>query len=330
MDGNTDLLDEWAGVTALRLIAWLDARVEESRRPWIAALAAETHEMERGWERLRWALSGLTLAWTFRKPPALQTRALGFWKATFDRNLLRRHRSDVAAIALAALLVVLLGYVVIPGVVLFGPFAASLLLLARARTLRGWRRATAGLVAMSGLCGATYQIWVPFAAESAGSRVLFAGAPAKRAGFTVPLKDAGSLTHRARRAWASRDTSGARVYATLLLEQLPRMAGSDDFGQAIHDGNILLGRVAYAGGDYAEAKRRLYAAGASPGSGALRAFGPSMALARDLLKVGQRDAVLVYLRQSRAIWKYDRGALARWEAQVQLGQMPQFGTNASY
>ena len=101
-------------------------------------------------------------------------------------------------------------------------------------------------------------------------------------------------------------------------------------GDAIHQGNIVLGRLALRGGDVEEARRYLLLAGKTPGSTSLAAQGPNMALARDLLERGESAAVLQYLEECGAFWSGNRGKLAEWTALVRAGLKPDFGVNVVY
>jgi hypothetical protein len=101
-------------------------------------------------------------------------------------------------------------------------------------------------------------------------------------------------------------------------------------GDAVHQGNIVLGRLALGGGDLAEAKRYLLAAGKTPGSTSLAAQGPNMALARDLLERGESAAVLQYLEECGSFWSGNRGKLAEWMALIRAGLKPDFGANVTY
>lgn len=100
-----------------------------------------------------------------------------------------------------------------------------------------------------------------------------------------------------------------------------------NYGNAIHDANILLGRVALRRGDIKKAKMHLIRAGKTPGSPQLDTFGPSMALARELLERGEQGIVLEYLDLCRAFWEMDRGRLAKWKAEIQHGRVPDFEAN---
>ncbi len=115
--------------------------------------------------------------------------------------------------------------------------------------------------------------------------------------------------------------------ANELMAGIPKYA--DDNADEIQDANTVLGRVAVSQGRIADAKRYLVAAGKHGGSPVLSSFGPSMSLARDLLKKGQRDAVLQYLAECRSFWKGD-GAIDGWISDVKAGRMPDFGANVDY
>lgn len=119
----------------------------------------------------------------------------------------------------------------------------------------------------------------------------------------------------------------AATLATELLEQAPRYRGDWNFGNAIHHGNTVLGRVALARGDVPEARRRLLASAATEGSPQLNSFGPSMALAYELLQRGEAAIVLQYLERCRSFWEMGEDNLGRWEASVVANQTPKFGYN---
>lgn len=103
-----------------------------------------------------------------------------------------------------------------------------------------------------------------------------------------------------------------------------------NYGNAIHKGNLVLGRVALRNNDPDEAKRRLKLAGQTPGSPQLDSFGPNMILAKELLQVGETDAVLEYFKLCEKFWDLDNGSLQRWAAQVLQGEIPDFGPNLVY
>ena len=101
-------------------------------------------------------------------------------------------------------------------------------------------------------------------------------------------------------------------------------------GDAIHQGNIILGRLALRESKVEAAKRFLLAAGRTPGSSSLDGPGPNMALARDLLDRGETATVLAYLESCGQFWSGNRGKLAEWIALVRAGLKPDFGLNLGY
>jgi tetratricopeptide (TPR) repeat protein len=119
----------------------------------------------------------------------------------------------------------------------------------------------------------------------------------------------------------------ARASAERCLAQIATVQFKD---AAIHECNLILGRVALRRGDPKRAGEYLLAAAQVEGKGSLSSFGPNMMLARELLEKGQRDTVLEYFRLCGKFWSYDRGQLARWTAQVKAGEIPQFGANLVY
>jgi hypothetical protein len=60
-------LGRLADVLARQLLSWLHRRVEPGSREWLDALTAESECADDGWQRLRWALGGVPLAWTINK-----------------------------------------------------------------------------------------------------------------------------------------------------------------------------------------------------------------------------------------------------------------------
>ena len=114
-------------------------------------------------------------------------------------------------------------------------------------------------------------------------------------------------------------TQDARRYAEELLALAPKHRGNWNYGNAVFEGNLGLGRLALEGGDIPEAKRRLLAAGKTPGSPKLSSFGPDMSLAEELLRRGERAAVEEFLRECRLFWKDGGPELDRLEKRVRRG-----------
>jgi tetratricopeptide (TPR) repeat protein len=122
----------------------------------------------------------------------------------------------------------------------------------------------------------------------------------------------------------------AQNYAQELLKTAPRLAGNWNYGNAIQDGNLVLGRIAVKAGQIEEAKKYLLEAGKSPGSPQMNSFGPNMSLAKDLLEKGERDTVLQYFDECRKFWESDYGKLDEWSKEVKAGRIPHFGANLVY
>jgi hypothetical protein len=122
----------------------------------------------------------------------------------------------------------------------------------------------------------------------------------------------------------------AKNYATELLALASKFQGNWNYGNAIQDGNLVLGRIAVHDGKIEDAKNYLLEAGKSPGSPQMDSFGPNMSLAKDLLEKGERDTVLQYFELCRKFWKDDYGKLDEWSGEVKAGKIPHFGANLVY
>lgn len=120
-------LDGWAAVVAMRLVGWLDGSVDESRRGWVAALAAETDDIDSGWGKLRWAINGLPLAWSFRRPPG--PRVAGVWSTPVNPRLLivalNRNKTALVSYTTTACLVGIVAVLVIFVMPVFQSWMAS-------------------------------------------------------------------------------------------------------------------------------------------------------------------------------------------------------------
>jgi len=123
----------------------------------------------------------------------------------------------------------------------------------------------------------------------------------------------------------------AEAYARELLALAPQFTSSSTYGNALHSGNLILGRVALQRDhNLALAKSSLMAAAAVPSTPTLQKYGPNMALARDLLAAGERDTVLQFIAMFRSIWTEGQKKLDDWTALIQAGAIPDFGANLLY
>jgi len=137
------------------------------------------------------------------------------------------------------------------------------------------------------------------------------------------------LARMAKTALAAGDRAKAERYANEALEA-SQHGVFPWTGDAIHQGNIVLGRLRLERNDIDGAKRFLLLAGKTPGSAALASTGPNMALARDLLLKGESAAVLQYLEECGEFWGGNRGKLAEWAVLIRAGLKPDFGPNVDY
>jgi hypothetical protein len=101
-------------------------------------------------------------------------------------------------------------------------------------------------------------------------------------------------------------------------------------GDAIFQGNIVLGRLALRRGDVEAAKRYLLLASKTPGSSTLSTLGPNMGFAKELLDKGESATVLQCLEDCGSFWAGGSGKLAEWTALIRAGLKPDFGANLTY
>jgi hypothetical protein len=153
----------------------------------------------------------------------------------------------------------------------------------------------------------------------AGKRLLTAESDAER---FAPVTEAAHL------AFLMGETNKAAEYARESLALAPQFTNSWNYGNAIHDGHMVLGKVALGLGDIEEATEQLIQAGGSTGSPQLNSFGPDMGLARLLLQRGQRDAVVKYMRKCQRFWR--QGYLQQWIDELEAGKKPDLSSHCFY
>jgi len=129
-----------------------------------------------------------------------------------------------------------------------------------------------------------------------------------------------TMTDLAQMAFEAEEFEKAKAYAERVLHS--------DKGNAVHSGNIVLGRLALKDGRIDEAGQFLIAAGKTSGSPNLGSFGPNMLLAKELLRVGEKDVVLEYFELCSKFWEND--SLEKWTTVVKSGGIPDFGGNLYY
>jgi predicted S18 family serine protease len=122
----------------------------------------------------------------------------------------------------------------------------------------------------------------------------------------------------------------AKSYADELESLMEKYKGDWNYGNAVQDVNIVLGRLALAEGKVEEAKADLLKAGKSPGSPQMNSFGPNMSLAKELLEKGEKNVVLEYFELCRKFWSFHNDKLDEWSRDVKIGKTPRFGANLEY
>ncbi len=164
--------------------------------------------------------------------------------------------------------------------------------------------------------------------------------------FANSLEDRRAFAKRALRAWEICTAAGdncqptelaisafeagdfvkAKQYATQLLD-ISKVQYQEVAADNLHVANTVLGRLALRNGNIAEAKSRLLASVRDEGSPVLSSYGPSMALAAELLDHGERDVVIVYLDKCARFWAFGHGQIGQWKLEIQAGKKPDFGDN---
>jgi len=139
-----------------------------------------------------------------------------------------------------------------------------------------------------------------------------------------------ALDAAAKESFVAGKIEDSRNYAQELITLLPKYKTDGNYGNAVQDANLVLGRIAVRAGNLAAGKMYLIAAGKSPGSPTLESFGPNLTLAKDLLDKGDRETVLEYFMLCRRFWKMDYGKLDQWKQEVMNGHSPDFGANLLY
>ncbi|CAH1002056.1 hypothetical protein LEM8419_02971 [Neolewinella maritima] len=132
------------------------------------------------------------------------------------------------------------------------------------------------------------------------------------------------------RAYRQHDCETVRRLALDYLQLAEQHRNCGNYGNAIHQANIVLGLVALENDHVDRAEAYLTAAAATPGSAQLTSFGPNMLLAKKLLLAGRRRTVLTYLDRCGAFWKLSFGRLWRWKLEIRTGRIPNFGHNLTH
>ena len=141
-----------------------------------------------------------------------------------------------------------------------------------------------------------------------------------------------ALNSAAKEAFNVGKVEDARKYAEEQSGLKEKYKKDWNYGNAVHDVNVVLGRIALQEGDTSKAGEYLLKAGDTPGSPQLDSFGPNMTLARDLLQKGEKEPVLLYFKKCSRFWKGESNVkkLTEWTKTAEAGQIPDFSGNLFY
>jgi tetratricopeptide (TPR) repeat protein len=136
------------------------------------------------------------------------------------------------------------------------------------------------------------------------------------------------LVRLAKAAFSAGEFEKARTYAVESLEKSAELNASE--ADAIHNGNLILGRLALREGMIEKAKEHLLQSLKTSGAPVQRSFGPNMALAKELLDKGERATVIEYLKLCSNFWQTPNHQAEQWIHAIEQGAMPDFGKNLTY
>lgn len=131
-------------------------------------------------------------------------------------------------------------------------------------------------------------------------------------------------------AFEAGDLDKSAKYATELINKSVQYKDDWNYGNAIHYGNLIHGRIALKSGKIKMAKRYLIEAGKTSGSPQLNSFGPNMTLAKELLEKNEKEVVLEYFQLCGKFWEMGTNELKNWTADVKKDKMPDFDANLDY
>ena len=163
--------------------------------------------------------------------------------------------------------------------------------------------------------------------EAASQQIAVSRAPAQLEKLASAQCDDDAFVHLPRAAAAAfhlGQLADAKLFAQRALALAPNYPDNWNYGNAIHLGHTVLGLLALNEGDQTKAITELRESGTTPGSPQLKSFGPTMQLAKALLRNGQTDAVLEYLNECRVFWEMGGTWLDLWERKIREGQVPNF------
>ncbi len=131
------------------------------------------------------------------------------------------------------------------------------------------------------------------------------------------------LDDAAELAYKIEDYEKAKTYSLESLSLSSNHLDDWNYGNSIHNSNMVLGRLSLKDGDTKKAKEYLLESAKSKGSPQLDTFGPSLKLANELLIAGERQAVLSYLNSISTFWEMDDGCVKRWIKKIEHNETPE-------
>jgi hypothetical protein len=163
--------------------------------------------------------------------------------------------------------------------------------------------------------------------EAAMRKIVVDRAPAELAQLATALDESDEFTHlpsAAAAAFHLEQFAEAKQLAVRALVLAPPYRKNWNYGNAIHIGHTVLGLLALNAQDYSSAIGELHESGQTPGSPQLNSFGPTMQLAKALLRAGHVEPVLAYLSQCSVFWESGATWLELWERKIREGHVPNF------
>lgn len=139
-----------------------------------------------------------------------------------------------------------------------------------------------------------------------------------------------ALNEAAKESFSAGKYDEAKAYAEELLSLAEKYPDDWNYGNAVFDAHLVLGRSALVNGDIDLAKEHLLSSGRTPGSPQLDSFGPNMSLAKDLLERNEKDAVLEFFDLCEKFWDPGCSEIPQWRAEINAGRIPDFGANLHY
>lgn len=138
-----------------------------------------------------------------------------------------------------------------------------------------------------------------------------------------------ALNDAAKKSFEAKDYKKAEQYSNELLNLAKKYPKDWNYGNAIYDSHMVLGRLALLSNDVKTAKEHLFQSVATPGSPQLDSFGPNMSLAKDLLEKGQKEPVIEFLNQCKQFWM-EKEQVDDWISEIKADKIPNFGANLVY